>query len=154
MDVRVARAEELAHLPAHYAAWGYRGGIAPGDAVLVAEDAGAPVGIVRQTVEGGDVVMLRGMYVAPGVRGRGIGSSLLDAFVARLEREPGLRGHACYGVPYVHLERFYGRGGFVFIPIAAAPAFLHERVRRYEMEGHRVTVMRREPAGGAVARGG
>jgi GNAT superfamily N-acetyltransferase len=159
MDVRLASPADFARLAAHYAAWGYRGGIAPDDAVLVAEDAaagGAPVGIVRQTVEGGGdgVVMLRGMYVAPGRRGRGVGSALLDAFVRRLDREPDLRGRACYGVPLAHLERFYARGGFAFIPAAEAPAFLRARVRQYETEGHRVAVMRREPAGGAASRAG
>ena len=147
MNVRVASVDEVPRLAEHYAAWGYGGGIAPTDVALVAEEeGGAPVGIVRQTVEH-EVVMLRGMYVAPDARGRRIGSALLRAFVDRLEREPRLRGEPCYGIPFAHLERFYAQGGFAFVPVAAAPAFLRERVRRYTTEGHRVAVMRRDPPG-------
>ena len=145
MNVRVASLDELPRLAEHYAAWGYRGGIAPADVAFVAEaEDGAPVGIVRQTVEHG-VVMLRGMYVAPDARGRGIGSALLRAFVHHLEREPRLRGEACWGIPFAHLERFYARGDFAFVPADSAPSFLRERVRRYMAEGHRVAVMRRDP---------
>lgn len=150
MRVRVAWADELPRLGERYAAWGYRGGIAPADVVLVAEEGGAPVGIVRRSVEHG-VVMLRGMYVAPDARGRGIGSVLLRAFVHRLEREPSLRVQACYGIPFAHLERFYAQGGFTFVPAATAPMFLQERVRRYTAEGHHVAVMRRDPRPASVA---
>jgi GNAT superfamily N-acetyltransferase len=142
--VRIARAADREAMAALYRAWGYDGGIKEGDVVFVAER-DRPVGIVRRSWEEGDTLMLRGMWVAPEHRGDGIGSALLAAFVRELGDDPSVAGHACWGVPFAHLERFYGQGGFVFVPVATAPSFIRERIARYEREGHRVAVMRRDP---------
>lgn len=134
--VRVARADEHAALAAAYQAWGYGGGIAPGDRVYVAEVGDALAGIVRRTREHG-VAMLRGMQVAPEHRRRGVGTQLLTALVDELGGEP------CYCVPYAQLTAFYGSAGFEFIDRHDVPPFLVERVAGYRADGLDVLVMRR-----------
>ena len=143
---RLAAPEELARLAELYDEWGYHGGILPTDVVFVAERDGACVGIVRRTREH-ETLMLRGMYVAPSARGQGVGSRLLAAFVRALDADPKIRHEPCYGIPFAHLERFYGQGGFGFVDESGAPAFLQDRIRRYRAEGHVVAVMRRSGAG-------
>jgi GNAT superfamily N-acetyltransferase len=142
---RVAAAEEIPALAELYASWGYPGGMRPEDVVFVAERDGACVGIVRRTWEHG-TLMLRGMYVAPDARGRGIGRTLLDAFVAALDEDETTRGVPCYGIPFAHLEHFYGLGGFTFLPADEMPEFLRQRIARYTAEGYVVAAMARPPA--------
>jgi GNAT superfamily N-acetyltransferase len=141
---RIAAAEEIPALAELYASWGYPSGMRPDDVVFVAERDGGCVGIVRRTWEQG-TLLLRGMHVAPDQRGRGVGRALLEAFVAALDRDEATRGVACYGIPFAHLEHFYGLGGFVFIPVAEVPEFLQQRVVRYTAEGHVVAAMARPP---------
>ena len=133
---RIATAEEYAGVAAAYRAWGYRGGVLPTDVVYVAEANGVLIGIVRRTCEYG-LVILRGMYVAPQKRRRGIGSQLLARFVSDLDDV------RCYCVPLAHLQTFYGQGGFVPIPDQAAPEFLRDRMAKYRGDGLDVLVMRR-----------
>ena len=146
---RRARADELPRLAAAYTEWGYGGGIRADDMAFVAERDGAYVGIVRRSWESG-VLMLRGMWVAPEVRGQGVGTQLLSAFVTALDADPAASTHACYGVPFAHLEQFYAQGGFAFVPTSDAPPFIQERMARYVAEGRAVAFMRR-PAGVALA---
>ncbi|MEP6620904.1 MAG: GNAT family N-acetyltransferase [bacterium] len=138
VSVRIAQSNELADLTERYRAWGYDGGIAPGDVVFVAERAGRCVGLVRLTFEH-DVFMLRGMFVAPSEQRRKIGSMLLGSFTYHLA------GAECYCIPFAHLPQFYERGGFVSVPVASVPSALAARVHHYRAEGHDVIVMRRPP---------
>ncbi|HXD48534.1 MAG TPA: GNAT family N-acetyltransferase [Gemmatimonadaceae bacterium] len=136
VSVRIADAAEHDALTALYRSWGYRAGIAPGSIVYAAMRDGQTVGLVRRTIED-ETTMLRGMFIDPELRRRGIGEQLLAAFTADL---PDVD---CLCVPFTHLVSFYGRSGFVVIPESAAPAFLRERLERYRSEGHDMLVMRR-----------
>lgn len=133
---RIARPDEFPRVEAAYATWGYRGGVAPDDAVYIAERDGELLGAVRQTNEH-DVVLLRGMYVAPAEQRRGLGTRLLQLFVAR----PRLA--ACYCVPHAHLDAFYAGAGFRPVVGDELPAFLRERAEAYRARGLDVLVMRR-----------
>lgn len=136
MIVRVAREDERNQVNALYAAWGYAGKAEPKDTVILAEIEGELVGLVRQSLEGG-VVLLRGMYVAPNAQRKGVGTALLGEFVKQFgERD-------CYCLPYEHLLDFYGRCGFEVLPSKAAPTFLAERLAQYRADGGRVLLMRR-----------
>jgi GNAT superfamily N-acetyltransferase len=137
--VRHARADELECVRATYAEWGYGGGVAPEDVVLVAERDGQLVGLVRRTSESG-TVMLRGMQVAPDARNRGIGTRLLEAFVEELGAAE------CYCVPYAHLVAFYGSKGFEVQPVETGPWFLSQRIAEYRAAGLDVVLMRRSAA--------
>jgi GNAT superfamily N-acetyltransferase len=130
-----------------YEQWGYGGGIGADDVVFAAQHEDAVVGLVRRAAEGG-TTMLRGMYVAPDFRRRGVGTGLLAAFVDHLH------GTECFCIPFAHLTGFYGRAGFALLPESAAPAMLFERLRTYRSEGHQVVLMRRAPAGRDLDRAG
>jgi GNAT superfamily N-acetyltransferase len=140
ISIRVAHSTEYEQLAARYTGWGYRAGILPVDIVYVAESGNHVVGLVRQTSEG-VTTMLRGMHVDPTHQRLGVGTRLLEAFVA------GLSGVECLCIPFIHLTTFYGRAGFTVVNEAAAPAFLGERVERYQREGHDVLIMRRAQHG-------
>jgi GNAT superfamily N-acetyltransferase len=134
--VRVAASSEHDVLTALYRTWGYRAGIAPDSIVYAATLDGQTVGLVRRTIEEG-VTMLRGMFIHPEFRRRGVGAELLAGFVADL---PDVD---CLCVPFTHLVSFYGRGGFAVIPETSAPDFLRARLGLYRAEGHEMLVMRR-----------
>jgi GNAT superfamily N-acetyltransferase len=136
LAVRIADPAEHDVLTALYRSWGYRAGIAPGSIVYAAMRDGQTVGLVRRTIED-DTTMLRGMFIHPDFRRRGIGEQLLAAFAADL---PDVD---CLCLPFAHLVSFYGRSGFIVIAETAAPAFIRERLERYRGEGHDVLVMRR-----------
>jgi GNAT superfamily N-acetyltransferase len=136
VTIRIATLEEYDRARAAYTAWGYDGGISTADVVLVAEREGEFVGIVRRTREH-DVLMLRGMQIAPAWRRRRIGTRLLRAFIADLPREE------CYCVPYTELITFYGAVGFGVTREEAAPLFLRERLAGYRGRGLDVVLMRR-----------
>jgi N-acetylglutamate synthase-like GNAT family acetyltransferase len=134
--IRTALPVDYELLTELYRSWGYRAGIAQSDVVYVAEYAGQRVGLVRRTFEN-DVTMLRGMQIDPAYRRQGIGSRLLDAFVA------DVRDQQSFCIPFAHLTEFYARGGFRTIAEEEAPHFLAERLDHYRREGHNVLLMRR-----------
>lgn len=134
--IRIASSEEHSRIKTMCADWGYDVTLNSSDTVLLAEEAAKGVGMVRRTFEEG-VLMLRTMLVAPVARDRGIGTQLVQAFV------PLLEGQECYCVPYRHLIRFYGHGGFLCIESRHAPVFLQERLADYRSEGLDVVLMRR-----------
>jgi predicted N-acetyltransferase YhbS len=136
VTIRAALPEEIERVRAAYAEWGYSGGVASGDVVLVAETEGRLLGLVRRTREF-ETVMLRGMHVAPDARHQGVGTRLLEAFVR------ALNGQECYCVPYRHLVQFYGRQGFELRSVEAAPAFLVGRLAQYRAKGIDAVLMRR-----------
>ena len=137
-DVRISIAANAEHaaLDRAYVEWGYHGGILDTDVVYVARIGGRPVGIVRRAEESG-VTMLRGMFLAPEFRRRGMGTQLLRAFVADMPVAD------CHCIPFSHLVGFYSQGGFTTLDESRAEAFLRERLRVYRAEGHDVILMRR-----------
>ena len=136
LRVRIAAPDELERVRTTYAAWGYGGGADSADTIFVAESAGEFLGLVRLTREHG-TTMLRGMQVAPSARRQGVGTRLLETFVAELG------GQECYCIPYSHLIAFYGSQGFEVQPPELAPGFLAERLSGYRARGLDVVVMRR-----------
>jgi GNAT superfamily N-acetyltransferase len=136
VQISVAPAIEHSALNQIYLRWGYHGGIAASDHVLVAHLDGQPVGIVRRTRDF-DVVMLRGMYIDPEYQRSGIGTRLLHAFATDLSATD------CFCIPFAHLAGFYAQIGFAVIADAEAGALLHERLLHYRAEGHDVLLMRR-----------
>ena len=136
VHVNVAPDEQRAALNELYLRWGYHGGIADSDIVYVARVNGQSVALVRRTFEEG-VLMLRGMQVAPEFQRRGLGTRLLDRFVADLPPVD------CYCIPFAHLTGFYARAGFEVIDESRAPDFLRERAARYRAEKREVILMRR-----------
>lgn len=139
IEIASAGAGDLAAVRVFYSSVGYGGGIGAEDQVLIARQGGSIVAAVKLSPEG-DTLVLRGMYVAEPLRGRGIGSDLLERIAAKIGSS------SCWCVPYVHLERFYARIGFRADEHGEAPGFLIVRRERYRSAGHDVTIMRR-PAG-------
>jgi GNAT superfamily N-acetyltransferase len=136
MVVRVAREDERNRVNAAYRDWGYCGRAEREDTVILAELEGEMIGLVRQNLEGG-VVMLRGMCVAPNMQRQGVGTAMLGEFVKHLgERD-------CYCIPYEHLVNFYGRYGFEVLSPENAPAFLAKRLAHYRADGGQVLLMHR-----------
>jgi UDP-2,4-diacetamido-2,4,6-trideoxy-beta-L-altropyranose hydrolase len=64
----------------------------PARALVIVEDAGAPIGQVRLDVPPADVVATVSMALAPTSRGRGLGPSVLRIGVRELRRLTGWRG--------------------------------------------------------------
>jgi len=139
LSVRIAAPDEFECVRTTYAAWGYGGGANSADTIFVAEGAGELLGLVRLTREHG-TTMLRGMQVAPNARRQGVGTRLLETFVA------ALGGQECYCIPYSHLVAFYGSQGFELQPPELAPVFLAERLAGYRERGLNVVLMRRPQA--------
>ena len=133
--VRLGAPRDLPAVEAMYREWHYRGGVHPEDGLVVADDGGCVVGVVRLTREHG-YTMLRGMRLQPEYHRGGIGTRMLRLFVQQLDDD-------CYCVPYAHLLGFYGQVGFRVLPRSDAPPFLAERARTYEAEGLEVAIMRR-----------
>jgi GNAT superfamily N-acetyltransferase len=129
ISIDVAPESDHGALNQLYLAWGYRGGIGPGDVVYVATSDGRPVGLVRRTNEEG-VLMLRGMQVDPSYQRQGIGRQLLRTLV------DALPAGECYCIPFDHLAGFYNKGGFEIIDESEAPGFLQQRIGRYRTDGH------------------
>jgi len=133
---RIAGSREYPRIAEMYAGWGYRGDVSPEDVLYVAERGTQLVAAVRRTQEH-ELLLLRGLYVAPALQRRGIGSRLLDAFVN------DLKDMACYCVPYAHLRGFYGRVGFAPLADNVAPNVLRDRLTSYRARGLDVLVMLR-----------
>ena len=109
-----------------------------GDIVMAAIDQGNIVGAVRLCTENG-VLVLRGMQIADNWQRQGVGTAMLR----KLDESIGER--ECFGIPYPHLEKFYGQIGFQFIDIADAPAHLQARIQEYrEKKGKEYRMMRRQ----------
>lgn len=128
VEIRRASAEDIPQVLRFYAGRGYGGGTTPSDTVLLAEEGGRLIGVVRLAPEHGTTV-LRGMQVHPDHQRRGVGSRLL----ARISEELG--ESACYCIPYAHLVQFYSQGGFDVIEPSQAPQFLKERLESYQARG-------------------
>lgn len=75
--------------PAEHSAWLARRLGDPNTHLWIAEERGAPVGQVRVDVEGDTGTV--SIAVAPGERGRGVGTAALRAMVREVERDPAVR---------------------------------------------------------------
>jgi GNAT superfamily N-acetyltransferase len=135
-QIELAQATDLAAVRSFYTSVGYGCGIHPGDRLLVSRVEKSIVGAARLCTEGGTLV-LRGMYVAEGRRGQGIGSRLLESISGAI----GSSG--CWCIPYSHLTEFYSRIGFYVCDEEAIPPFLVERWERYTGSGQKVVIMKR-----------
>jgi N-acetylglutamate synthase-like GNAT family acetyltransferase len=135
--VHRATLEDLPRIRRFYERWQYRGEVRSDDTVLIAEQDGAIIGVVRLAPEHGKTV-LRGMRVVPGFQRQGIGTRLLDAVSAELKGP-------CYCIPYAHLTDFYGQIGFQVLDPRTAPDFLAERLASYRAraDGHEYLLMYR-----------
>jgi GNAT superfamily N-acetyltransferase len=133
--VRLGSADDLPTVAELYREWGYRAAAGPEDTLIVAEDGGELVGVVRLAREHGHVV-LRGMRVQAAYQRDGLGTRMLELLVQQLHGD-------CYCIPYLHLLGFYGRAGFREITPESAPSFLAERLATYRSEGLQVAIMRR-----------
>jgi RimJ/RimL family protein N-acetyltransferase len=74
--------------PDEHATWLARRLADPATHLWIAEERGAPVGQVRVDVEGGTGTV--SIAVAPGERGRGLGTAALRAMVALVESDPAV----------------------------------------------------------------
>jgi RimJ/RimL family protein N-acetyltransferase len=74
--------------PAEHATWLQRRLADPDTDLWIAEERGTPVGQVRVDVEGG--VGTVSIAVAPGERGRGVGTAALRAMVGEFEADPAV----------------------------------------------------------------
>ena len=138
-QIEIAKTSDLAGVRTFYASVGYGGGVNADDRVLVASEARSIVAAARLCSEGGTLV-LRGMYVAESLRGKGIGSRLLEIVSDAIESSE------CWCIPYTHLTGFYSQIGFRVYEREKIPSFLVDRWERYAAKGHKVAVMQR-PAG-------
>lgn len=125
---RIATSVEYPRVEAAYEARGYHGGVSLEDVLYVAERRTELVTVVRRTQEH-DLVLLRGMYVAPSLQRQRFGSRLLDVFVDDVQDAP------CYCVLYSHLQDFYGRVGFPPLFGEAMRSFLRKRLASYRGRG-------------------
>lgn len=128
LEIRRASARDIPQVQQFYTGRGYGGGIAPSDTVLLAEQGGQLIGVVRLAPEHGTTV-LRGMQVHPDHQRQGVGSRLL----ARIAEELGKS--SCYCIPYAHLVQFYSQIGFDVMEPSQSPEFLKERLESYRARG-------------------
>jgi GNAT superfamily N-acetyltransferase len=106
ITIRDLRDDERAGANAQYRAIEFA--TTPPDAVaLVAELAGAWVGLGRLVPLAPDVLELGGIWTDDAQRGRGIARSMVTALLARVEP-----GRELWCIPFVHLLAFYESFGF------------------------------------------
>ncbi|WP_051229309.1 GNAT family N-acetyltransferase [Paludibacterium yongneupense] len=132
---RPARPDDFASVVRLYEEWGYGGRVEADDVMTVLEAGARVIGVVRLACDH-DCTVLRGMYICPAWRGRGLGRQLLLQAVAGVSRD-------IYCLPYAHLEAFYRQAGFEICSEGEAPAFLRERVAAYRWTGKSYLIMHR-----------
>ena len=136
MRIRYARPEELAAVARFHLETRYAGGLDAADRVVLLERGCQIAGSYRLSREHG-LLVLRGMRVAPEIRGHGLGRLLLCALAAI--NEP------CACIPHAPLEPFHARAGSRALPPGSGPGFLEERAATYRQRGLVVLVMLRDP---------
>ena len=134
--IEMAKTTDLAAVQSFYTSVRYGGGVHPNDRLLVSRVEKSIVAAVRLCTEGGTLV-LRGMYVAEGRRGQGIGARILESI------SDVIGSSECWCIPYTHLTGFYSRIGFHMCEGEAIPPFPAERWERYTGSGQKVVVMKR-----------
>ena len=136
VQIRQAGQEDPPRLLAFYQEAGYVGGVDPADEVILAEEEGRIIGVLRLCQEQGTLV-LRGMRVQEGWQRQGVGTRLLQVANERI----GVQ--TCYGLPHPHLEELYGRIGFVPMKPTSAPRFLRLRQAEYRERGVETLLMKK-----------
>jgi GNAT superfamily N-acetyltransferase len=136
IQISQSGATEAAAIRSFYSSVGYGGGVGSPDRVFVAREGRSILAAAKLSPEDGTVV-LRGMYVSVLMRGRGIGSALLECISTEIGPS------ACWCIPYTHLVDFYSRIGFRIAESEGTPEFLLARQAHHVLAGHEVTIMRR-----------
>lgn len=135
-NIELANAADLPEVASFYEKVGYSGGVCFNDRILVSRKEQTIVAAVRLCEEENTLV-LRGMYVAEKLRGKGLGHLLLERASSEIGRAE------CWCVPYDHLTNFYSRADFILCDEAATPDFLLARLKKYTSNGQSVVVMMR-----------
>jgi N-acetylglutamate synthase-like GNAT family acetyltransferase len=125
--IRLAAPADRSRVQEFYRAVGYGREISAADRVILAEEDGKIVGLLRLAFEEG-VTVLRGVRVVEALQRRGVGTQLLERTASELGDA------ACWCIPYRHLTSFYGQIGFREIDPSSAPAFLADRLATYRRE--------------------
>ncbi len=121
MTIRDLRDDERAWANAQYRA--IRFATTPPDAVaLVAEVAGARVGLGRLVALAPGVLELGGIWTDDAVRGRGIARTMVAALLARLSEPDHGERPRVWCIPFAHLSAFYQSFGFAVSPPPWPPA--------------------------------
>ena len=130
----IANNRDYSKITSFYQGCGYSSPLYETDLVIQARENDEVVGAVRLCQEEGKLV-LRGMYVIEDRRGSGIGSALLHEASSEI-------GHReCWCIPYTHLVKLYGRGGFQKTHKGTEPSFLLNRLARYVEMGKSVVLL-------------
>src|SRR5258705_2122533 len=79
----------------------------PGSSALVAECAGARVGLGRLVAYAGGVVELGGIWTDEVARGAGVARAMVTALLARAGACPGPGIDRLWCIPFAHLAAFY-----------------------------------------------
>jgi predicted N-acetyltransferase YhbS len=128
IHIRVASQDDAEKVDAFYARFSRSARMATSDSIVIAEDEGKVIGVIRLCTEEGYSVA-RTMIVDEEYRRKGIGKQMLSVF------EELLHNIDCYGIAYTHLKDFYGRVGFSPILEQDAPLHLQKRYREYMASG-------------------
>jgi N-acetylglutamate synthase-like GNAT family acetyltransferase len=119
-----------------YASVGYFGLIVPSSVVIAARHGDAIVGAARIAKEN-DILVLRGMMIAPSHQRRGLGTRMLRELDKHI-------GHSeCFCLPHGSLQSFYGQIGFARIADDLSPSHLWERLKAGHIKYPQLVIMRR-----------
>jgi GNAT superfamily N-acetyltransferase len=91
----------------------------PGSVALVAERAGARIGLGRLVTHVPGVVELGGIWTDEAARGGGVARAMVRALLARPEVAAPAAGaprERLWCIPFGHLAAFYGSFGFAAVP--------------------------------------
>lgn len=127
LRTRIIEIDEIEGVKDFYRDCAYSQPLDPSDLILAAESGDDILAVLRLSREHG-VLVLRGMRVHPEHLRRGIGSVLLR-FASNVIGE-----EICFCISHSYLSRFYSQIGFAEIETNLAPAFLGERLNRYQVE--------------------
>ena len=83
---------------------------------------------------------LRSLYIHEALRGKQIGSKLLEAV------HNALPTSSIYCFPYDHLQSFYGRAGYRLMEGDSLPEALSDLFDRYVERGEKILAMGKEPS--------
>lgn len=127
MVIEKADSDDLEKIRKFYRSRNYQQTVNSRCTIFVARINGEIIGVVRICPENG-VLVLRGMQVKLEYQRHGVGSKMLNEVQKMLEKRE------CFGVPYKHLEKFYGQFGFKKTDERKAPTFLRKRIVEYRQK--------------------
>jgi len=143
VDHAIISCEPANNFPAiqtFYASVGYFGLIAPSSVVIAARDGDSIVGAARIASEN-DILVLRGMMIAPSHQRRGLGTRML------WELDKHIGCSECFCLPHGWLQNFYRQIGFTTIAEDISPPHLRERLKEGRIKYPRLVIMRRARSG-------